>query len=661
MSNPRLFVNTAPAGSRDDHAQQEVAPRPVAEIMAQLARLQQHGPGRFLDLSGPEPTAHPELDRIVRAAVAAGFGVRIDTGAELGTERLSALANAGCSIVRCRRYAEDDDAHDAIVGRPGAGAGLRATLAAIDATAGLKPEVTTPTIAPALPHLAALSAAAGARGLPLQLTAPPRGVAAGDRPDPSALQEALTLARRAAEAAGTALSWAGLTGPPPCQPRASEPPEATPAALDALLAGVPQPDLAAGVRVGGADPDGLTALLRRGADPRDALLWLAALRAPVVDLPATWGGAAPPDAPLPAGFADVLEDEGLDAALPQLPVEVPAPGRRVALLTPAVSDGLLFRLTLPALARALAAAGADVAHIHPWGEAPVPADGEPPQVDVGTLTRRAAAHAPDLVIVPSWAYLDAGLAAAGPGARVAVFDGHLLHGAPEALPADPRWVCHAVFPGYAHLYLRRGAPPGRLAWRPYPVARATLPEPVPVERADTIFCGGNQRRDGATLVGAASRLPPGRPLALWTHHPPPPGLPPRLVWHGGAGLRRFVEALAAARFAVVPVRYDPDAAAGLTVVALAHALGRPVVASAIPGMLDHVRHGVDGLLVPVGDARALAAAIRRLDADDALLTTLAEGARASGAAADVGPWATELLCGVRRPRAVGAPGAWRSW
>jgi phosphatidylinositol alpha-mannosyltransferase len=56
----------------------------------------------------------------------------------------------------------------------------------------------------------------------------------------------------------------------------------------------------------------------------------------------------------------------------------------------------------------------------------------------------------------------------------------------------------------------------------------------------------------------------------------------------------------------------------------AMAAGRPVVASSIPGYAAVVRDGVDGLLVPPGDAGALASALERVLADP-------EEARAMGA------------------------------
>lgn len=59
--------------------------------------------------------------------------------------------------------------------------------------------------------------------------------------------------------------------------------------------------------------------------------------------------------------------------------------------------------------------------------------------------------------------------------------------------------------------------------------------------------------------------------------------------------------------------------------AMAH--GRPVVASAVGGLLDAVEHDVTGLLVPPGDAGALRAAIKRLLADPALRSRLGTAAR----------------------------------
>jgi glycosyltransferase involved in cell wall biosynthesis len=55
--------------------------------------------------------------------------------------------------------------------------------------------------------------------------------------------------------------------------------------------------------------------------------------------------------------------------------------------------------------------------------------------------------------------------------------------------------------------------------------------------------------------------------------------------------------------------------------------GLPVVVTDIPELTDMVRDGVDGLVVPVGDADALACALDRLANDPALRTRLGAAAR----------------------------------
>ena len=60
----------------------------------------------------------------------------------------------------------------------------------------------------------------------------------------------------------------------------------------------------------------------------------------------------------------------------------------------------------------------------------------------------------------------------------------------------------------------------------------------------------------------------------------------------------------------------------------AAACGRALVTSDVPGCRDLVREGVEGLLVPPGDARALAAALARLSADRGSVSRMGAAARA---------------------------------
>src|SRR5439155_17641773 len=84
------------------------------------------------------------------------------------------------------------------------------------------------------------------------------------------------------------------------------------------------------------------------------------------------------------------------------------------------------------------------------------------------------------------------------------------------------------------------------------------------------------------------------------------------------------ERLAAADIFVLPSRSEAFPNALLE----AMAAGLPVVASAVGGILEIVEHGRTGLLVPPGDASALADRLMRVMADPALGRRLGDRARA---------------------------------
>ncbi len=87
----------------------------------------------------------------------------------------------------------------------------------------------------------------------------------------------------------------------------------------------------------------------------------------------------------------------------------------------------------------------------------------------------------------------------------------------------------------------------------------------------------------------------------------------------------------------------------------AFAAATPVVASDIPGYRDVVRDGLDGLLVPAGDALALAESLRRLALDEPARAAMAGAARER---AERFAWphvAAEVLDCYEQARSVGAP------
>jgi glycosyltransferase involved in cell wall biosynthesis len=114
------------------------------------------------------------------------------------------------------------------------------------------------------------------------------------------------------------------------------------------------------------------------------------------------------------------------------------------------------------------------------------------------------------------------------------------------------------------------------------------------------------------------------------------GLDGRVRFLGARSRADVLRILAASDAALLPSRWEnfPH----LVVEALA--VGTPVVATAVGGVPEVVRDGENGLLVPAGDADALAAAIRRLMTDDALRARLA-----AAAAPSVAAFAPERLLG----------------
>ena len=101
---------------------------------------------------------------------------------------------------------------------------------------------------------------------------------------------------------------------------------------------------------------------------------------------------------------------------------------------------------------------------------------------------------------------------------------------------------------------------------------------------------------------------------------------PGVEYRGSVPRSRVLEAYRDARLAVVPSIW-PEPLARTVLEALA--AGVPLVASRSGGITDAVTDEDDGLLVPPGDAEALASAIARLWDDDVLRSRLARNARVS--------------------------------
>ncbi len=166
-----------------------------------------------------------------------------------------------------------------------------------------------------------------------------------------------------------------------------------------------------------------------------------------------------------------------------------------------------------------------------------------------------------------------------------------------------------------------------------PVARATLKTPEDVTVLLTLS-RLHPKKGLDTLIQALKDLPN---CVLWLAGDGPlqATLAAQAERIGVASRLRFLgwrtdrgALLRAADICVLPSRYEPFG----TVMLEAWAADVPLIAAAAAGPAAFVKTGENGLLVPVSDAKALAAAIRQLQADAALRQKLIAGGQATYAA-----------------------------
>jgi glycosyltransferase involved in cell wall biosynthesis len=184
-----------------------------------------------------------------------------------------------------------------------------------------------------------------------------------------------------------------------------------------------------------------------------------------------------------------------------------------------------------------------------------------------------------------------------------------------------------------------GLDTGRLEVVPNPAPPAADLADAPVEPGLFVFAGRlTAQKNLGSALAAITRVPGAR-LALVGDGPErealeraahTAGLNGRVEFLGAQPRAAVLRTLAGAYAAVLPSAWEnlPHAA----VEALAS--GTPVVATAVGGVPEVVRDGVNGLLVPPGSVDALADALRRLVDEPELRDRLAAGARES--VADLG-------------------------
>lgn len=169
----------------------------------------------------------------------------------------------------------------------------------------------------------------------------------------------------------------------------------------------------------------------------------------------------------------------------------------------------------------------------------------------------------------------------------------------------------------------------RAPWGVAPPLKDVQPKAV---EGDYFAALGGEARDYSTLCEAARALPETRFVAVARPHNfeglnPPDSLEVRfnLPFEEAWGVVQH------ARAAIVPLRSRETPCGLVTLIGAMH-LGKAQIVTDAAGAADYLQDGETGLLVPAGDATALADAVRRLEGDPALAARLGKAAQDFAAA-----------------------------
>ena len=174
-----------------------------------------------------------------------------------------------------------------------------------------------------------------------------------------------------------------------------------------------------------------------------------------------------------------------------------------------------------------------------------------------------------------------------------------------------------------HLSGLLNLPEDRLEFAPWPAELPSPDEPTP--RGDYIFAGGRSFRDWPTLFAAVAGA--GMRTIVVASAGDVSGLPapPEVELILDIPYERYLEILRGARVVVTPLK-PTFRSVGQVAMLEAMALGKPLVAANVTGVLDYIEDGVNGLVYEPGNAAQLRGILLRLAADEVLQDRLGRGA-----------------------------------
>lgn len=163
---------------------------------------------------------------------------------------------------------------------------------------------------------------------------------------------------------------------------------------------------------------------------------------------------------------------------------------------------------------------------------------------------------------------------------------------------------------------RYQVPPERMRF--VPLCSTIPPEEVPESPGPNILAAGRTLRDFPLLVQVAEALPQ-YPFRVICGHGDlqSENLPDNLQVLREIDLESYLEELRAATLVVIPLQ-PTERSTGQVVLLEAMAMGKAVIATRSPGMIDYIRDRETGWLVQAGDAEALQAACEALMNDVAM-------------------------------------------
>jgi glycosyltransferase involved in cell wall biosynthesis len=155
--------------------------------------------------------------------------------------------------------------------------------------------------------------------------------------------------------------------------------------------------------------------------------------------------------------------------------------------------------------------------------------------------------------------------------------------------------------------------------------------PMPdVTIADYVLSVGYAKRDWRTLISAYKELPTPKPKLRILGDPNPikGNLPQGVEAIGRVPFRSMMEHINAARFVVAPLPYIAYAVGQMTVLQ-SMAMGKAVIVSQVPSMIDYVTDGHNGLFYVPGDSNDLGNKMQYLIKNQDTVRSLGANARAT--------------------------------